>query len=243
MLVRIAIVEDESDQYEYYRKMLEAWSEANAVRLSISYVESAAEFLFKYDRQNLFDIIFLDICMRDMNGMELAHAIRKFDRNVQIVFITGDSKYVFEGYEIGAVRYLIKPVDESKLIGALNTCMEKIEKHTEDYLTFKYLGENLKLSRSDIIYVRVDGHYLQMHTENGQYEWKGSLREMLAQLDSDRFVMTNRSTVVNLEYVNKITREECVLESGEAIPVSRGAYSVLNDAFMKYFFNTDSSRT
>lgn len=237
MLIRIAIVEDESDQYEYYRKMLEVWSEANGVQLSITYIESAEEFLFKYDRQNVFDIILLDVCMKDMNGMELAHTIRKFDRNVQIVFITGDSEYVFEGYEIGAVRYLIKPVDEGKLTEALNTCMEKIEKQVEDYMTFQYFGENLKLSRREIIYLRVDGHYLQMQTENGRYEWICSLKEMLDKLDSDRFVRANRSMVVNLEYVNKITREECVLENGESIPVSRGAYSALNDAFMRYFFN------
>jgi len=236
MIVRIAIVEDEKDQYEYYRKMLEDWGKGNAVRLNILYVGSAEEFLFKYDRQDLFDIIFLDVCMKEMNGMELAHEIRRFDRNVQIVFLTGASEYVFEGYEIGAVRYLIKPVDESKLAGALAACMEKLKNRHEDYLTFRYLGENLKLSRNDIIYVQVEGHYLQMQTVNERYEWKDSLKEMVAKLDSDRFVMANRSIVVNLDYVNKITREECVLENGEAIPVSRGAYASLNDAFMKYFF-------
>ena len=73
MIVRIAIVEDEKDQYEYYRKMLEDWGKGNAVRLNILYVGSAEEFLFKYDRQDLFDIIFLDVCMKEMNGMELAH--------------------------------------------------------------------------------------------------------------------------------------------------------------------------
>lgn len=75
-----------------------------------------------------------------------------------------------------------------------------------------------------------------MQTVSKRYEWKASLKEMLAKLDSDRFVMANRSVVVNLEYVNKITREECILENGKAVPVSRGAYEGLNDAFMKYFF-------
>ena len=236
MLVRIAIVEDEEQLHDYYQKMLEVWGEANNVRLSLTYVGSSEEFLFKYDRQNIFDIIFLDVWMNDMNGMELAHEIRKYDQNVQIVFLTGNSEYVFEGYEIGAVRYLIKPIDESKLGQAMDACMEKLRKRTGDYFAIKYLGENLKLSRGEIIYVKVEGHYLQMQTVSKQYEWKASLKEMLAKLDSDRFVMANRSVVVNLEYVSKITREECILENGEAIPVSRGAYAGLNDAFMKYFF-------
>lgn len=236
MVIRAAIVEDEKEQYEYYGKMLEAWGKERDIRLNITYAGSAEEFLFKYDRQGMFDLIFLDVCMKGMNGMELARAIRRFDRNVQIMFLTGVSEYVFEGYEIGAVRYLVKPVDENKLADALDACKEKLENRSEDFLTFKYLGENLKIARNEIIYVQVAGHYLQMQTASERYEWKDSLKKMLAKLDTDRFVMVNRSVVVNLEYVDKITREECILENGEAIPVSRGAYTALNDAFMRYFF-------
>lgn len=236
MLVRAAIVEDESELHDYYGKMIEAWGKARNIRVITTFIESSEEYLFKYDRQNVFDIIFLDVYMKDMNGMELAHEIRNFDRNVQIVFLTGNAEYVFEGYEIGAVRYLIKPVEENELVKALDACMEKLGSSREDYLTIKYQGENLRLPRSEIIFVKVDGHYLQMRTTDKVYEWKASLKEMMSKLDPERFVMTNRSAVVNLEFVNKITREECILENGETIPVSRGAYGPLNDAFMKYFF-------
>lgn len=236
MLVRAAIVEDETKLHEYYGKMMEAWGDARGVRFTTMFVESAEEYLFKYGGENLFDIIFLDVCMKGMNGMELAHEIRKFDRNVQIVFLTGKTEYVFEGYEIGAVRYLLKPVEESELAKTLDACMEKLGSSREDYFTMKYQGEHLRLSRSEIMYVKVEGHYLQMRTADRGYEWKGSLKEMLDKLDPVRFVMANRSAVVNLEFVSKITREECILENGETIPVSRGAYGPLNEAFMKYFF-------
>lgn len=236
MLVRTAIVEDDVKLHEYYGKMMEAWGDARDIRFTTVFVESAEEYLFKYGGQNLFDIIFLDVCMNGMNGMELAHEIRKFDRSVQIVFLTGKTEYVFEGYEIGAVRYLIKPVEESELSKTLDACMEKIVSSREDYFTMKYQGENLRLSLSEIMYVKVEGHYLQMRTVDRVYEWKASLKEMLVKLDSVRFVMASRSAVVNLEFVSKITREECVLENGETIPVSRGTYGPLNEAFMKYFF-------
>lgn len=236
MLVKVAIVEDETELHDYYGKMIEAWGNARNIRFIITFVENSEEYLFKYDRQNVFDIIFLDVCMKDMNGMELAHEIRNFDRNVQIVFLTGNAGYVFEGYEIGAVRYLIKPVEENELAKALDACMEKLGSSREDYLTIKYQGENLRLSRSEIVFVKVDGHYLQMRTTDKVYEWKESLKEMVNKLDPARFVMANRSAVVNLEFVDKITREECILENGETISVSRGAYGPLNDAFMKYFF-------
>ena len=236
MLVKIAIVEDETELHNYYQMMIETWGNARNIRFITTFVNSSEEYLFKYNKQNIFDIIFLDVCMKDMNGMELAHEIRKFDRNVQIVFITGKREYVFEGYEIDAVRYLIKPIEENELAKALDACIEKLGKSREDYLTIKYHGENLRLSRSEIIYVKVDGHYLQMRTIDEVYEWKESLKEMMNKLDPVRFVMANRSAVVNLGFVSKITREECILENGETIPVSRGAYGLLNDAFMKYFF-------
>lgn len=236
MLIRVAIVEDETKLHDYYRKLIESWGTARNIRLTTTFVESSEEYLFQYERQNLFDILLLDVCMKDMNGMELAHEIRKFDRNVQIVFLTGKSEYVFEGYEIGAVRYLVKPVSESELAKALDACMQKLESIRSDYITLKYHGENLRLSRSEILSVKVDGHYLKMQTVDRVYEWKSSLKEILAKLDSARFVMANRSDVVNLEFVTKITREECVLENGDRVPVSRGAYSPLNNAFMRYFF-------
>lgn len=236
MVVRVAIAEDETELHDYYGKMVEAWGSSRKIRSVITFVESAEEYLFKYDRQNVFDIIFLDVCMKGMNGMELAHEIRKSDRQVQIVFLTGKSEYVFEGYEIGAVRYLLKPVKEDELAKALDACMEKLEGSREDYLTMKYQGENLRLLKSEIILIQVEGHYLKMRTADRVYEWKASLKEMLAKLDPVRFVPANRSVVVNLEFVSKITREECILENGEAVPVSRGAYGPLNEAFMKYFF-------
>lgn len=236
MLVRAAVVEDEAELYDYYGKLMETWGKARNVRFAFTFIASAEEYLFKFGGQNAFDIIFLDVCMKDMNGMELAHEIRKSDRQVQIVFLTGKPEYVFEGYEIGAVRYLVKPVREDEMLKALDACMEKLEGSREDYLTMKYQGENLRLLRSEIMLIQVEGHYLRMRTTDRAYEWKASLKEMLAKLDPARFVLANRSAVVNLEFVSKITREECILENGEAIPVSRGAYGPLNEAFMKYFF-------
>lgn len=236
MLIRLAIVEDDAQLHNYYGKMIETWAKARKVRLNITFVESAEEYLFKYDRPNEFDILFLDVCMKDMNGMELAHAVRAFDRRVQIVFLTGKTEYVFEGYEIGAVRYLVKPVEETELAKALDACMEKLAGSRDDYLAIKYQGENLRILRSEIISVKVDGHYLQMQTTDKVYEWKASLKETLNKLDPERFAAANRSTVVNLEFVKKITREECILENGEKVAVSRGAYGPLNEAFMKYFF-------
>lgn len=235
MVIRIAVVEDEEAQAKFVERKLQTKADEKNIHIVLTRIESAEEYLFKYTQAGVFDIIFLDICMNGMNGMELAKNIRKYDRDVMIVFLTGVSDYVFEGYEIGAVRYLLKPVDDQKLEDTLNVCMEDLRVKAEDFVTFKYLGESLKISRGDIVCILVEGHYVKMITKDKIYEWKDSLSNVIRKLDQDRFTFANRSAIVNLEYVCRITREECVLETGDKIPVSRGAYAPLNEAFISYY--------
>lgn len=235
MRIRIAVVEDEIEQYEYVKKLLTRWSEASGESIAVTHVTCGEEFLINYNQPDTFDVLFLDIYMKQMNGMELAKEIRKYDRDVQMVFLTGVSDYVFEGYEIGAVRYLLKPVEQEKLSETMVVVLEKVKQKSDDYIFFKYQGEMLRLLRSDIFYVEVFGHYLRMVTKTDIYEWKDSLHSMRSKLDTRRFAEANRSTIVNMEYVNKITREECFLEDGTCIHVSKGAYKGLNEAFMSFY--------
>lgn len=235
MRIRIAIVEDETEQFEYVKKLLIQWSERCGESISVTHVTCAEEYLINYNQPDTFDMLFLDVYMKQMNGMELAKEIRKYDREVQMVFLTGVSDYVFEGYEIGAVRYLLKPIGQDKMAETMEVCLEKLKQKSDDYISFKYQGELIRLLRSDIFYVEVYGHYLRMVTKSDTYEWKDSLQSMRSKLDERRFVEANRSVIVNMEYVNKITREECVLENGTVIHVSKGAYKGLNEAFMKYY--------
>lgn len=235
MRIRIAVVEDENEQYEYVNKLLYKWSEQGGESISVTHVTCAEEYLISYNQPDTFDVLFLDVYMKQMNGMELAKEIRKYDREVQIVFLTGVSDYVFEGYEIGAVRYLLKPIEQEKLGETMAVVLEKLKQRSDDYISFKYQGEMIRLLRSDIYYVEVYGHYLRMVTKTDTFEWKDSLQSMRSKLDTRRFAEANRSTIVNMEYVNKITREECLLEDGTCIHVSKGAYKGLNEAFMKFY--------
>ncbi len=235
MVVRIGIVENETAVQSYVRSLIEEWAADEGHCLQLATCASAEEFLFKYEEPDMLDIVFLDIMLGAMNGMELARNIRRRDKGLQIVFLTGVQDYVFEGYEIGAVRYLLKPVKRQDLDLTLRHCCERMVHKKTEYLAFRYQGESLRIAFSDIMFVRVDGHYLQMITERKTYEWKGTLAQIRENLDEKMFAFVNRSTLVNLEYVTRITREECFLENGEILPISRGAYKALNEGFMGYY--------
>ena len=110
----ICYCEDESAQAKAFAIKIDQWAKNKNIEVHADLFESAEEYLFKAE-QNYYDVIFLDISMRGQNGMELARKIREKEKDVILVFVTSDASYVFDGYEVGAYRYLMKPVDEKKL--------------------------------------------------------------------------------------------------------------------------------
>ncbi len=117
--MRIAYCEDEAAQAELVCSMMESWGERRQESVEVVLFESAEEFLFK-NEDFPYDAVFLDIAMRQMNGMELARTIRKKDKKLPIAFLTADKTFAIEGYEVRAVRYLTKPVTAEKLDSLLD---------------------------------------------------------------------------------------------------------------------------
>ena len=235
MNLKIAIVEDDDTQRTYLKKLMKQWVASSQNKLKLVTCESAEEFIFKYIECVDFDLIILDIHLREINGMELAKQIRRKDKTVQIAFLTGNKDYVFEGYEIGAIRYLLKPVQEKDLYKLLDESLEKLLHNSNDYFVFLYQGQSMRLSYSNIIFLQVRGHYLHMVTTNQTFEWKGSLVSVREMLNKHCFCHANRSAIINLEHVTKITREQCYFEDGQVIPISRSSYNTLNEAFISYY--------
>ena len=113
-MFRIAICEDEKAQREYLSKLLDLWQERSGRKAVVSLFTSAEQFMFETEGKYPYDLFLLDIQMGQMNGVELARKIREKDTEVVIIFLTGIKDYAIEGYEVGAVRYLLKPVKETE---------------------------------------------------------------------------------------------------------------------------------
>ena len=122
--MKIAICDDDSAQLEYISSLVEKWSDSIEEQIRISQFKSAEQLLFNYT-PGCFDVLLLDIQMTGENGISLAKRIRSFNDNAVIIFITAVSDYVFDGYDVGAVQYLLKPVNEAKLFECLNTSRQK----------------------------------------------------------------------------------------------------------------------
>lgn len=235
-MLRIGICEDDTTQKEYLVKQIEEYFREIGKRVMVTAFESAEELLFHYPEKLPFDCVILDIKMKQMDGMKLAERIRKMDASMKIIFLTGDRDYVFDGYKVGAVRYIMKPYKRRELVEALECVDESVGiSLTEESVYLTYQGSSLKLVKSEILYVQVQGHYIDIYTINENYNYKETMTNIRRMFSDDNFVMANRSVLVNLQHVDKITRTECFLDDGTRTSVSRGCYESLNRAFLEFY--------
>ena len=232
----ICYCEDESAQAKAFAIKIDQWAKNKNTVVRTDLFECAEEYLFKAE-QNAYDVIFLDISMRGQNGMELARQIREKEKDVILVFVTSDASYVFDGYEVGAYRYLMKPVDEEKLWEILDYARMQKEVEEENYILVKKDSQSVRVNLKDIIYIEAQKHYVNLCMENKEsINIKIAFTELLqeTQEKSDTILLTHRSYAVNIEKVVRIGRTECVLSDSSVIPISRSFYKEVNEAFIKY---------
>ena len=236
--MRICLVDDDSTQLTYLKVIIEKWSNKNNIISNLSFYRSAEEMLFENNESYPYDMIVLDIQMGKINGIELAKKIRETDKNVIIAFISGMANYVFEGYEVQAIRYILKPVKDKKVYELLDYANAHLIKETKYYI-ISVSGEKKKINYDDIIYFESMGHYIVFHLENTEYDYKYNISDLCHDLAGTEFIRTHRSYVVNIKYIEKITRNECQLIGNIKVPLSRNSYKIVNEKFINYYKGQD----
>ena len=231
--MRLAYCDDEEIQLEYMQRLTVRWAKQMGVSLTYCAYKSAEELLFENTEGYPFDLLILDIDMQGMSGMELARKIRTKDARIPILFLTNKREYVFEGYEVQALRYLLKPMSEEKLFPLLDEVYTATREEVQS-LIVSADGEHCKIAVSDILYLEADGHYVRIHTVKRDYMVKRAFTELAREL-ADGFVSTHRSYLVHLLHVERVQRIECILTDGSSVPVSRNSYKAVNEAFIRYW--------
>ena len=231
--MRIAICEDEKVILDFESSLVTQWAAGAGCPLQLDTYISAEQFLFESEDKAPYDVLIFDIQMKNMNGMELAKKLRARGCDAVIIFITGVPDYAIEGYEVGAVRYILKPVKQEVLNGLLDSVWAERQKKAEDFFVLGQGADIEKISFDKIIYIEARGHYVFLKGQDFEREWKAGFSETSAAFEGRCFFCLRRGLLVNLNHVEKITRTDCQLDNGETLPVARGVYKELNDAFIK----------
>ena len=229
MSYSMAICEDNPADSAYVASLLDTWSEERTVPIQVRQFPSAESFLFQYAEDKSFDLLLLDIEMGAMDGVALAKRIRQDNETIQIIFLTGYSDYIAEGYDVAALHYLLKPIDKEKLFSVLDRALER-QKHNERCLNLDLSGEMVRIPLYEIRYLDVRQNYVTIH---GKKDWtiKRPLKDFENDLDT-HFFRIGRSMIVNLSFIRRVTRTELRLSDGTILPLPRGAYEPLNRAII-----------
>lgn len=209
------------------------WSHQRQISVKCDCFASAEAFLFHYAEDKDYDVLLLDIEMGNMDGVTMAKQIRRNNDTVQIIFITGYSDYISEGYEVSALHYLMKPINEKKLFSVLDRAVQKLIL-SERVLNISVSGETLRLALREIIYFDVFKNYVTVHLKSGEkYTVKKSLSEFERLLD-ERFLRVGRAMIVNLDCICKVTKTDVYLLQNIKLPLPKGGYEILNRAIINY---------
>lgn len=222
--MRIAVCDDE----KYFRDCIsdmitDIYKED--IDIVIRTFDSGLDFLKHYidgENSNAYDLIILDVEMAKINGIETAKEIRKLNKDVNIVFLTSHDEFAKEGYEVNAFRYLSKPIQENKLIEAIESIKNKEDSVKKILVNNK--GEEVLIKIDKILYIEAQNKDIFIHTDNDIYMEKNNLGYFEKLLMNYGFFRIHRSYLVNLDFVKSYTPKEVVLDNGELVYMSRLKY-------------------
>jgi len=228
--MKICLCDDEKVMLHYLTTIINKWNH----QTEITCVQSAEEFLFEYQEEIPFDVIFLDIQMDKISGVELAKKIREVDNNVIIIFLTGVKEHVFDGYVVKALRYVLKPIKEEEIIEVLELVRNEVKQIKRSSI-FTIDKQQVKIYHDEIQYIEANKHYIVIYTKDNQYQLKMNISQIVKELNDECFIISHRSYIVNIKNLKLINKVECVLDDGRNIPISRNKYKEMNNAFIDYW--------
>ena len=197
---------------------------------------SGGSSLYEAFLKNPFDLVFLDIEMPGIDGITLAKRLRAVSENVQIVFLTSHIEYALEGYEVNALRYLVKPVDMNKLSEVLKYIQDK--KNNSRQIMIKQEGEDIVIDISDIIYMESMDKNVRIVTSKSEYITRYNISDYEEELKNSGFLRIHRGYLISLSKVKKIVKNDVVMDGDISLPVSRSNIKTLKDALYAYVEGT-----
>lgn len=228
--MQIAICDDEQKSREQLAKLIKNWACDQNAEIDLSYYGSAEEFTMSWPEIPC-DLIFLDIKMKNMNGMQLAETIRKRDAKIMIVFVTGFSQYSISGYNVDALNYLTKPISTAKLLQTLDKAHMIYSSRKNSFFIATKEKTLCKVFFDDIYSISMSAHYACIFTADASYKIRKSAKELDEMLPK-YFVRCHRSHTVNIFKVERIRGNSLVLLNQEELPLSRNHAKQVKDAFV-----------
>jgi len=229
--MKIAICDDEAVFCEQLKHYLKHYYKS--LDVSIETFSSGEIFLETYKLDSLaYELIFMDIEMKQLDGIEVARVIREYNRDVILIFLTSHVEYAMDGYEVDAFRFLGKPVSEKKLVEALHDVQRERERNRR--LLIKEADKEFMLRHKDIVSIEAQNVMIHIKTMDHSYVIRKKLLHMEEEVEGTVFYKPHRSYLINLGFVTNYNNKGITMENGDVIPLSRNKLAELKRALMLY---------
>lgn len=217
-MIKVAVVEDNGTAAAQLTAYLERYGQENQKEFEITRFEDAVKFLDRY--KDPFDLVFMDIDLPGLNGMDAAERLRGMDRRAVLIFVTNLAQFALKGYEVDALDYLIKPLQYGMFSLKLRRAVARCEEDLDSILLSQQSGYQRVLLR-ELCYVEVQGHKLLFHTRSEILSGAGTLAEVEEKLHGKGFLRCNKCYLVNYRYVAMVRGSSVLLKNGEELLISR----------------------
>lgn len=247
--IRIAVCDDEEFYCKELEKMVSVYGNETETELLIDVYSDASVLVEAVKkREKTYEMMFLDIDMPGMNGIEAAKAIRETDENVLLGFVTSHTTYALDAYGVEAIAYIVKPIkykDVKKIVekAKIQIYYRKDAAAAEKrYLEVKSGRENVLIDLEKVVYIEKRRNQCVFHLTDGEQVCYDTLAKVYKQLDSEQFLYTHQGYIVNFYHIKEVRRDAVCLGAGMEIPVSRKYYDTLKKRHMDKIYRVRDER-
>ena len=237
-MIHIAFCDDSASALSEALSLLDRYRRERDREIVHTAFRSSVELLAEIERGVRFDVLFLDILMPGQNGIETAAEIRQYDSNMKIVFLTSSAEFAVQSYAVEAYFYQLKPLRWESFSRVLDSALERCAQERENRIILHCKSGITSLDPQRLEFCEVIHRTLLFHLSSGRVlESAGSLDELSRRLlPYGCFLRPHRSYLVHLGYVQSISYRAVVMSSLTEIPIPRGKYNEIKDAFLAYAF-------
>ena len=237
-MYKIAVCEDEERDLEIVKQLLELYGARHEWKYALKTYDTAKNFIRDMERmKSIPDIVFLDIYLREGNGVEVAKEMRANGFANPIVFLTASREYALEAYNVDAAQYLVKPLEQKRFFSILDRLFLKTEEEREQWMVLRIGGEFRRIPLDKVVYCEAQRNYQHLCMEDGsKYKVRMTMIELFSYLEKrSEFVQVASAYIFNLSFIESMNSKTVTIGTGKTIHLPRGSYSSLKEEYFQYY--------
>ena len=234
MNIKIAVCEDNPEDYKNLKAMIHVFLENHNIKADIASFSSGEDFLTSHTDRH-YDIVFMDVYLTGSNGVETAVTACS-QSPVQTIFTTTSLEHAIDAFNVNATHYLVKPLTSEAVTEAMERCLLRMGIKYSEHLDIKTSRGTVSIPADHIVYIEVFNKVFLIHTEKNSFQTYSSLDAIFELLDSKTFMRAQRSYIVNMNFIESFYFDHIILSDGKDIVLSRNNRTELKDQYQQFLF-------